>query len=109
MGQQPMYGTGWLGGNKFRQNNGNYYHNRPYNGAPAPPYTPAVGNQQTGNTFNSNDGYYGVQGYNYGYNEQQNGVELQSPQSAYVPQRGGDPVYEAPQGPPPKKGDGIIR
>jgi len=106
-GMAPMYGTGWMGGN---WNNkppagqqygapGQYYSNEPYHGgAAAPPYSPPVPSQATGTTFNSNDGYYG-----------QNAYELQHPQSSYQPQRGGDPVYDAPQGPPPKKGDGIIR
>lgn len=51
------------------------------------------------------------QGYGYGANQygghgQQNGVELQSPNSAYV--RGGENVYAPPQGPPPNKADGHI-
>jgi len=104
MGAQPMYGTGWIPGSKppqYGQHNQNYYPNQPYNGgAPAPPYSaPPVGNQNTGTTFNPNDGYYG------GHNN----IEMQPPQSTYQPQRGGDPVYEAPMGPPPGKGDGIIR
>lgn len=106
-GMAPMYGTGWMGGNwghkpPFGQqygNNGGYYPNQPYNGGAAPPYEPPVPNQATGTTFNSNDGYYG----------HNNAYELQPPQSSYQPQRGGDPVYDAPQGPPPTKGDGIIR
>lgn len=58
--------------------------------------------QYTGNTINRDDGYYG----------QQTGVELQPPKNTYPGQRGGDTVYEAPQGPPPNKGyygDGVIR
>jgi len=103
-GMAPMYGTGWLpygglGGNKPPgQQNPGYYHNDPYNGGAAPPYEPPIVGQQTGNTFNSNEGYYGHNAY-----------ELQQPQSSYQPQRGGDPVYNAPDGPPPRKGDGIIR
>jgi hypothetical protein len=101
-----MYGTGWMGGNWSHKppvgqqygNNGGYYPNQPYNGGAAPPYEPPIPNQATGTTFNSNDGYYGHNAY-----------ELQQPQNSYQPQRGGDPVYDAPQGPPPKKGDGIIR
>lgn len=101
----PMYGTGWMAGNKYNnQNNGGYYGGNQGYTAPAPAYTPQVENQATGTTFNSNEGYYG---HNHGGN--QGGFELQQPQSAYQPQRGGDPVYEAPQGPPPGKGDGIIR
>lgn len=102
----PRYGTGWLGGKPGNTNGPQYYNNGAQPGFqnPAPPYSPPQQNQQyTGNTFNSNEGYYG----------QQSGVELQQPQSAYQPQRGGDPVYAAPQGPPPGKGgygnDGVIR
>jgi len=107
----PMYGTGWIPatGPKNYQNNGGYYNNQPYNGAPAPPYpgpSNHIPNQQTGTTFNSNDGYYGHHN-NGGYGQQ--GVELQPPQNAYHGQRGGDPVYEAPLGAPPGKGDGVVR
>ena len=105
-----MYGTGWMPGPKYNYGqNGqhSYYPNQPYNGgAPAPPYSPPINNQATGNTFNSNDGYYGG---HHGYGGQQNGIELQQPSSAYQPQRGGDPVYDAPVGPPPGKGDYVIR
>jgi hypothetical protein len=98
-----MYGTGWMTAKPpVGQQNGAYYSNEPYNGGAAPPYSPPVPNQATGTTFNSNDGYYGHDSYGQQY-------ELQQPQSSYQPQRGGDPVYDAPQGPPPKKGDGIIR
>lgn len=103
-GALPMYGTGWIPGSKppqYGQHNQNYYPNQPYNGgAPAPPYSPPpVGTQHTGTTFNSNEGYYGAH----------NNIEMQPPQSTYQPQRGGDPVYEAPMGAPPGKGDGVIR
>ncbi len=105
-----MYGTGWMAGKPptgqhYGNNNGGYYSNDPYHGGAAPP-PPYMGNQATGTTFQSNDGYYGHHGYN---NQQHGGIELQQPQSSYQPQRGGDPVYEAPLGPPPGKGDGIIR
>jgi len=112
-GMTPMYGTGWFAGKPPQgQHYGNsniYYPNQPYNGGAAPPYSPPIGNQPTGNTFNSNEGYYGHHGGGHGYGGQQNGIELQQPQSSYQPQRGGDPVYEAPMGPPPAKGDYIIR
>jgi len=103
-GQPPMYGTGWMPGHKPGNNQSGYN-----NGGAAPPYSPQpqVENQYTGNTFNSNDGYYG-NAYNNGYGGQQGGIELQQPQHSYQP-RGGEPVYEAPLGPPPGKGDGIIR
>ncbi|CAG8953592.1 hypothetical protein HYFRA_00010051 [Hymenoscyphus fraxineus] len=97
--QPPFYGTGWIptGGPKGpSQQNGGYYANQPYGGPPAPPYSPAPvqSHQQTGTTFNSNDGYYGNQGA---------GIELQTPQNAHTHQRGGDAVYEPPTGPPPSK------
>jgi len=108
-GLAPMYGTGWMTGKPpVGQQSSGYYTHEPYNGGAAPPYSPPIGNQATGNTFNSNEGYYGNHG-GYGYGGQQGGIELQQPTSSYQPQRGGDPVYEAPQGPPPRKGDGIIR
>jgi hypothetical protein len=108
-----MYGTGWMPGHKapvgqqygtHNQQYGGYYANQPYNGgAPAPPYSPAppVANQQTGTTFQSGNGYYG--------NNQPGGFEMQPPANAYNPQRGGQPVYEAPLGPPPTKGNAIIQ
>ncbi|EPE25341.1 hypothetical protein GLAREA_01253 [Glarea lozoyensis ATCC 20868] len=109
-GLAPMYGTGWMPGNKNppqgNQQYGGYY------GAPAPPYTPApMPNQQTGTTFQSGDGYYGANNNAYGANGNGNGngFEMQPPQNAYQPQRGGEPVYEAPLGPPPTKGGAIIR
>jgi Chitin synthesis regulation, resistance to Congo red len=110
-GLSPVYGTGWMpfSGNKsngaYPQNGAGYYNsNQPYNGGAAPPYSPPVENQQTSNTFNSNEGYYGGHQGGYGQN-----VELQPPQNAYYPQRGGDTVYEAPQGAPTGKGNHIIQ
>lgn len=93
-----MYGTGWIPYGKPPTGHSQaYYQNH---AAPPPPY---VGTQATGTTFNSNDGYYGYHGNGMPQTEQ-GGIELQQPQSSYhVPQRGGDPVYEAPQGPPPRK------
>lgn len=72
-----------------------------------------MGNQATGNTFNSDEGYYG----RHNDVRPQNEFELQQPSSSYQPHRGlaGDDVYEAPNGPPPKGGytysspDGIVR
>lgn len=103
-----MYGTGWVPtpGYKPPTNQQNNY------GPAAPPYSPPIAGQNTGNTFNSNDGYYGQQQYGHNpYGGQQSGVELQPPQNAYHGgnARGGDNVYEAPYGPPPGKGDGIVR
>jgi Chitin synthesis regulation, resistance to Congo red len=97
-GMRPYYGTRWMAGRIPVYNNPGLYDQQ---GPPAPPYSPPVNNQYTGNTFR-NDGYFG----------QQSGIELQPPKQTYTP-RGGDPVYEAPEGPPPNKGgyqnDGVIR
>ena len=85
---------------------GNYYPNQPYYNNAAPAYSAPLGYQRTGNTFNSNEGYYG---------NVQPGIELQQPSNAYSPQHGGAPVYDAPaydapSGPPPKgKSDSMIR
>jgi len=124
-GQAPMYGTGWLPYNNYPYNHagtnkraGNaapgYYANDYH---PPPPY---VGNQATGNTFNTNEGYYG----HHNGVQPQNEFELQQPSSSYQPRRGtgGDDVYDAPEayeapvGPPPKGStynynspDGVVR
>jgi hypothetical protein len=100
----PYRGTGWAAGRpaghgpaQYTGGAQPYYNNQQQ---PAPPYSAA-----------SQQGYYGNQG-NQGYfgGGQQNGVELQQPQSSYQPQAGGDPVYNPPAGPPPgKQNDGIIR
>lgn len=113
-GLRPMYGTGWMpaqGGHNNHNNNiphgqqpqynhggwlGGFGHKTNSNHQPPPPqYTPAPvqGQQSTGQTFNSNDGYYG---------HHQNDVPLQQPTGSYYP-RGGEPVYEPPAGPPPAK------
>lgn len=55
-----------------------------------------MGGQATGTTFNSNAGYYGT--------GNSGAFELQQPSTSYQPQRGGNNVYDAPQGPPPSKG-----
>jgi len=109
-GQQPFYGTGWAagkppaghapatynggwGGNQQPQQEP--YYSNPEHGQAAPPYSPPA-----------NQTYYG--GQNQSYYDQN--IELQQPSTSYQPQRGGDPVYEPPTGPPPgKQGDGIIR
>lgn len=90
-GVRPYYGTGWMAGKPAQYENTQSYYNQ---GPPAPPYSPGPVNQNyTGQTFNRADGYYG----------QQNGIELQQPQSSYQPGRGGENVYAPPQGPPPGK------
>jgi len=111
----PYRGTGWAAGATpaghapaqytgaqpyyAGNNNPQYNAEAPSNGAP-PVYSPPP-----------NQNYYGNNQADHGYfGGQQTGIELQQPQSAYQPQRGGDPVYFPPSGPPPAKGrDGIIR
>ena len=111
----PYRGTGWAGGrvpagHAPAQYTGNaqpaapYYGNgnNQYETSQPPIYSPSQNQNYYGNGHGQNEGYFGGQ---------QSGIELQAPQSAYQPQRGGDPVYSAPEGPPPgkKAGDGIIR
>jgi len=101
----PYRGTGWLGGNTppghapATYTGASPYHGANINNVPAPPYSPHPNQTYYGN---GNQGYFGGQ---------QSGIELQQPQSAYQPARGGDPVYSPPVGPPPgkKEGDGIVR
>lgn len=104
-GMQPFRGTGWAGGNTAPG------HGAPqYTGAPQPQYGGNNGAPPVYSPPPQNQGYYGgtpnqYGGANQGYfgGQQQSGVELQQPNSAYVPQRGGDPVYSPPSGPPPGK------
>jgi len=95
----PMYGTGWMGG-KYNngppppQNYGNQNYGDPNYQQPPPQYGQQnVYPQYTGNTFNSNEGYYG---------QRNNDVPLQQPANTYNPNRGTD-NYEPPAGPPPSK------
>jgi hypothetical protein len=85
-----MYGTGWMAPNgKY----GNYPPQNTY--VPPPPQYSAnapVPNQYTGQTYNSNVGYYGP-GHAEG---------VQPPPNSYYP-RAGEPVYQPPVGPPPGK------
>ncbi|MCJ1227315.1 hypothetical protein MMC12_003970 [Toensbergia leucococca] len=114
-GQQPWRGTGFLVGNTppghapaqytGDTSNTNQYQNGSTPAGAAPPiYSPPANQTYYGNgNGNPNQGYFGGQ---------QSGIELQQPQGAYQPQRGGDPVYSPPAGPPPsgmKSPDGIIR
>ncbi|KAI9808913.1 MAG: hypothetical protein M1827_007138 [Pycnora praestabilis] len=111
-GLTPYRGTGWAAGKTppghapATYTGTQEYGNSGYNN-PAPPYSPPPA---ANGYYGNNGGYGGNQGY---FNGQQNGIELQQPQSSYQPARGGDPVYDAPQGPPPGKvhnpNDGIIR
>jgi len=85
--------------NKYGAGNSNNYVPPPpqYSATPMQNY-PTNQQQQpqyTGQTFNSNEGYYG--GHNEG---------IAPPQNAYYPQQrgvGGENVYEPPAGPPPGK------
>lgn len=100
----PFRGTGWLGGRTPPGHGPAVYTGapgtQPYYGASAPPYqqntTPAP---QYGAP--PNQGFTGPQGANAGYYAPQSGVELQTPMNSYQPQRGGEPVYAPPPGPPP--------
>ncbi|EOO02491.1 hypothetical protein UCRPA7_2058 [Phaeoacremonium minimum UCRPA7] len=85
-GLQPRYGTGWMGGPPA-YTPGNY-------NQPPPPQYQQQQPQYTGNTFNSNEGYYGT------HNE---GINLQQPQQSYYPRSGDDSGYAPPPGPPPSK------
>ena len=103
-GFQPYRGTGWLPGTAppghgpAQYTGGAQQHNNQQYSAP-PVYSPSP-----------NQTYYGPEGNQPYFRGQEQGVELQQPQSTYQPAVGGDPVYTAPAGPPPgKKGDGIIR
>ncbi|RFU26351.1 hypothetical protein B7463_g9981, partial [Scytalidium lignicola] len=97
---QPFYGTGWMAKPPAYDNSQNYNpqtggYGYGGGGPSAPPYTQhPIPGQQTGSTFNTNQGYYGNHG----------GYEMQPPQNAYYQdQRGGANVYESPDGPPPGK------
>ncbi len=106
-GLSPRYGTGWMGGKysyNANPNNGGYNPGgyNPGGAAAAPPqYSQNPQNnpqnpQYTGNTFNSNEGYYG---------QQHDGIQLQQPNSTYYPRGGVDnnDGYTPPPGPPPSK------
>ena len=99
-----MYGTGWMGGKNGAPPPGTAAPYAPQGGyqygPPPPQYSQqAMPNQYTGNTYNSNDGYYGQQ-HSYGP-PQNEGIRLQQPAHAYS--RGGENGYEPPPGPPPSK------
>ncbi|KAF5125302.1 Protein RCR2 [Metarhizium anisopliae] len=104
-GAQPMYGTGWMApagkydpNQQHQMNNYNQGYQPEYNqgyGQPQgyyntpPPYGgQAQAPQNTGTTFNPNDGYYGQQQYG-----------VQQPPTTYHPDGG----YAPPTGPPPGK------
>ncbi|KAL9127834.1 MAG: hypothetical protein Q9217_003353, partial [Psora testacea] len=103
---QPFRGTGWAAGQTPAGHAAPQYAGAPqpyYGGGQQPPpvYSPPPQNQGYG--YNQNQYGGGNQGY---FGGQQSGVELQQPNQAYQPQRGGDSVYAPPAGPPPGKKDG---
>jgi len=116
-GLQPYRMTGWAHQGQtnntqsqyqppvqpYGNNNPNYYNNNSNNAAGTPNNAPPTYEPpKEGN-------YYGNGGANQGYfGGQQSGIELQQPNNSYQP-RGAENVYSAPDGPPPAKGDGIIR
>jgi hypothetical protein len=94
-----MYGTGWMapGGTTHKYGDQSQAPYQPpgggYNYGPPPPqYSQETPNNYTGNTYNSNNGYYG---------QNTNSIPLQSPPHVYTP--GGPGGYEPPPGPPPSK------
>ncbi|TWU71169.1 hypothetical protein ED733_002924 [Metarhizium rileyi] len=108
-GNTPMYGTGWMApagkhdaGQQHNMNGYNQAYQPDYNqqqqpgyGQPPqgyyntpPPYGQPQAPQNTGTTFNPNDGYYGHQQYG-----------VQPPPNTYQPEGG----YAPPAGPPPGK------
>ncbi|MCJ1240944.1 hypothetical protein MMC14_008948 [Varicellaria rhodocarpa] len=107
-GLNPYRGTGWLAGQtppghapaQYAGPPQPYYNNTPQQGYDQNP--PVYAPPQTQNYGAEHHGYFGGQ---------QTGIELQQPNNSYQPQRGVEPVYGAPDGPPPAKrnGDGIIR
>jgi len=95
-GQQPFYGTGWAS----RTGHGQAVYNPNVQSQQAPNYgqtsaPPAYGQQQ-GGFYGGNQGYFGGR---------ETDTEMQPPQNVYR----NDNQYVPPVGPPPKKGDGIIR
>ncbi|EED22074.1 conserved hypothetical protein [Talaromyces stipitatus ATCC 10500] len=87
-GQTPIYGTHWMAPPPYRQGDyqqapPQYQRQDPNQGYYAPPQQQYPPRPQ---------GPYGGQ--------QENGIELQQPPTAY---HGGEPVYAPPPGPPPAK------
>lgn len=99
MGYQPYRGTGWAVGRT------------PPGHAPAQQYQPGqpetYNAQPYYNNSNNPPPAYGSQGY---YGQREGDVELQQPPAAYGGgYRSGETAFEPPKGPPPGRGDGIIR
>jgi hypothetical protein len=96
---------GKYGANTYQNNPNAYQPPPPQYGAPSYGPVPVnnqypMNNQYTGTTFNPNDGYYS-QPPQQPPPPQQEGIQLQQPGQSY--QRGGETVYQAPDGPPPAK------
>jgi len=98
-GQQPYYGTGWVGRTPFGHGQAIYNPNaqfqRPvYASGPNQEYNspPAYGLQGAA------AGYYGDQNRGY-FGGPQTETEMQPPQAVY----GNNNTYQSPTGPPPKK------
>jgi hypothetical protein len=113
-GLQPYRLTGWAGGVPPSHGQAQYVGNQggavpnnqgwggpgqqAYQSPPAyggPPPAAGEGTFFPPNHVRPGQGYFGGQ---------QSGIELQQPHNAYNPQRGGEPVYAAPEGPPPGMG-----
>ncbi|MCJ1445594.1 MAG: hypothetical protein MMC23_006099 [Stictis urceolatum] len=106
LGNQPFYGTGWAAGGHGQPQ---YTNQQPYYGNQQYPSQPSAQYNQGWNQPPPQYGAQGTTGEHYGgYPKpdipgQENGVELQQPNQAYQPQRGGESVYNPPAGPPPGK------
>jgi len=85
-----MYGTGWAA-TPFGHGPATYNPNQQSQQRPAGQTANAPPNYQQGGYYGQSQGYFGGQ---------QTGTELRQPEQAY---QGGDPVYQPPVGPPPKK------
>jgi len=97
-GQQPYYGTGWVGRTPFGHGQATYNPNvqpqqEVYGNADNQQHNspPAYGQQGAASSYygNQNQGYFGGQ---------QTGTELQAPKPVY----GNNNTYQPPAGPPPK-------
>lgn len=110
----PTGNTGWMGRFGNHQQQGAPQYGANYAAPPPPeysqqppagyqqPYKPFEG-QQTGTTYDSNQGYYGS-GQPQANGQGPNDIQLQQPTQAYYPTRGGAADdYAPPEGPPPAK------
>ncbi|QUC17765.1 uncharacterized protein UV8b_02006 [Ustilaginoidea virens] len=118
-GAQPMYGTGWMApsgkvGEQQQHQMNNYQQGYDQGYMYQPGYQQGYGQQgqynaplaygqqpqNTGTTFNPNDGYYGHQQHQQHQQQHQQQYDVQQPQSTY--QRD-NTSYAPPAGPPPGK------